>query len=290
MKLKILLSISLLVATACQTTQLPGPLGEAPIPAPAPVASSLAPILEIASKSGCEKTVHQAPNSKGKMVVQGRPPVSFLKGIALTYVKEICTQGPVIKAISQPVGSPSTDALAHLGLSPSGSEKIAATTASLVVGSVAFESSWRWCVGRDILAKESDVQICLYGDGSTCESGYGQTSFNSIGSNQVLKDLFKKFSSYPAACFAKEYKGSTTCKEYNLKNFGSGADAVKYQELSKHCPGFAIESHLVMLRIKRAHYGPINIKQAQAKPQCTSMFESLSAAVKADPNICLNFK
>lgn len=224
-------------------------------------------LLAMAISSECAQTEHGN---------QGKPPASFIKGITLTYVRAICHQDQDwVKIASRPAGDPATDAIAHYGLAP-GPARLESTFA-LMVGSAARESSWRWCVGKDPGASNTSAE--------TCEAGLYQTSWNSRTASAVLPALFKKAMASDGECFSKEYKGTTTCSEENLKNWGEG-DGVEFQMLSKNCPGFATEYHAVMLRVRRSHYGPINLKKAEMKPQCVAMFTSIRKAVEADQSLC----
>ncbi len=226
-------------------------------------------LIDLAINSKCATTAHD---------VQGTPPKSFLRGIAFTYVHNLCNkQTGYYKLAAQPLGDPSKDALAYYGLNPKDESERFDMVYSLMVGSAARESSWRWCVGKDPGASNTSSE--------TCEAGLYQTSWNSRSASPVLRALFDQYSEYAFPCFAEAFKGTTTCSASNLKNWGVG-EGVKFQELSKSCPGFATEYHAVMVRIARKHYGPINRKKSEIKPACTDMFKSIRKAVEADPNLC----
>ncbi len=236
-------------------------------------------IFEIATKDLCASSVYGGG--------QGKAPASYLKGLALTYVKTICSpESDPYKIGSQALGDASKDALAHYGLNPQTPTDRLNTVFAMMIGSNARESSWRPCVGRDVAAKASDVKACLYGGGETCEAGLAQTSYNSIPKEGPLRDLFNEYQDYPKGCFRTEYYGKTTCSPANLKNHGSNPQAVKFQLLSKECPGFTVESGLIMFRTKRTHYGPLNKKQAEVFPACVAMFERIRGAVSKDPSLC----
>lgn len=224
---------------------------------------------DIALSSECASSPHDE---------QGKPPKSFLRGITLSFARAVCHPGEkAVQIASQPVGSASVDFLAHYGLNPATHQERLATTYSLLVGSAARESSWRWCVGKDPGASNTTAE--------TCEAGLYQTSWNSRAASPALTDLFRKFQASKQGCFAVEYRGATTCSEANLKNWGTG-EGVAFQLLTKECPGFASEYHAVMVRVRRTHYGPINAKKSLVKPECTAMFRKIRAAVEADQRVC----
>ncbi len=264
-----------LLLTGCAGVQVgeifppePEQQAETAKPAQPVAAASLQTITDLAIKSECAQTAHD---------VQGKPPQGFLKGIALTYARAACAPDAAwVKVASQPVGDDAKkDALAHYGLAK-GPPRLESTFA-LVLGSAARESSWRWCVGKDPGASNTDSE--------TCEAGLYQTSYNSRSASPVLPALFAQYKASSDGCYAAEYKGKTTCSESNLKNWGTG-EGVTFQKLSKECPGFATEYHAVMVRTRRTHYGPINLKKSAIKPACVSMFSKIGDAIKANPKIC----
>lgn len=283
MKLKIL-SIALLALTSCQTTKLPGPLGDNP----PPVASPIQPILDAAAKSDCGKFYFES---------QGYPKEAYLRGIAATYAKALCEpQGLVSKVGGQPIGDANIDALAHyssklkaLGLPVSTSQERLRQVFSLTVGSTARESSWRWWLGADA-SVPVDQQ-----DASTTEGGYNQTSYNCRYNrdgktiNPSRDALYKSAKAGGVACFSELYKKGTESKASLIKNLGTG-EGVTFQNTLKVCPGFSTEYHILALRERRTHYGPINLQNAQVTKQCSSMFQKIEEAIAVDPNICLNFK
>ena len=234
---------------------------------------SLDEITSIALASECAQTAHD---------VQGKPPKSYLKGSALSFAKAVCQPTSEVTIItSQAVGDASKDALAHYGLKPATAQERLEVVYSLMLGSAARESSWRWCVGKDPGASNTSAE--------TCEAGLYQTSWNSRSASPALPRLFAKYKTDKSGCFATEYKGATTCTAANLKNYGTG-DGVVFQDLSKNCPGFATEYHGIMLRTRRSHYGPINIKKSSIKTACTNMFKDIRKKIEAKPTLCANFK
>lgn len=226
-------------------------------------------ITQVALNSECAKTAHDE---------QGKPPKGYLKGVSLSFARAVCNPNFKSSMIaSQPVGDPAKDALAHYELNPATSQDRLETVYSLMLGSAARESSWRWCVGKDPGASNTSAE--------TCEAGLYQTSYNSRSANAALPELFKTYKSDRQGCFAAEYKGLTTCSDANMKNWGFG-DGVEFQKLSKECPGFATEYHSIMVRVARKHYGPINRKTTQIKPACVKMFTQIRKVIEAQPSLC----
>lgn len=233
---------------------------------------SLDEITSIALNSECAKTSHDN---------QGKPPKGYLKGVALSFAKAVCHPSSDATVIaSQAVGDASKDFMAHYGLNPKTSQERLAVTYSLMLGSAARESSWRWCVGKDPGASNTTSE--------TCEAGLYQTSYNSRSASPALPKLFESSKKDKSGCFATEYKGATTCSESNLKNWGEGP-GVEFQKLTKECPGFATEYHGIMVRVRRSHYGPINRKTSLVKPECTQMFKDIDQLVSSKPGLCQLF-
>lgn len=230
---------------------------------------SLDEITSIALNSECAKLSHDN---------QGKPPKSYLKGSALSFSRAVCNPEVETNIIAgEAVGDASKDALAHYGLKPATAQERLEVVYSLMLGSAARESSWRWCVGKDPGASNTTAE--------TCEAGLYQTSWNSRSASPALLRLFEKFKADKSGCFAAEYKGATVCSDANLKNWGTG-EGVEFQKLSKECPGFATEYHAVMLRLRRSHYGPINRKTSLMKNSCATMFGQIRKLIESKPALC----
>jgi len=59
---------------------------------------------------------------------------------------------------------------------------------------------------------------------------------------------------------------------------GNGTGAA-FQRMMKTCPAFATEYAVVMLRINRKHFGPINRHEAELRPECEKMLEAIEGMV-----------
>jgi len=60
---------------------------------------------------------------------------------------------------------------------------------------------------------------------------------------------------------------------------GAGND---FQDLTKNCPAFAVEYAALALRKIRRHWGPINNKTAELKPECDDLFKSVCAFIDSN--------
>lgn len=297
MKTMILISAALILgATACQTKQVAEvpisetPRAEEPTSTPSPVVGApesvrqelRARLVAMGPASSCAATTFGN---------RGKPKKGYMKGITLTYAKAICNkQDPSVVNASKPLGADNVDALtlyksiiADLGYKTDTGDERLRLVFTLMVGSAARESSFKWCVGRDKAATNYDS--------STCEAGTYQTSYNGrynrdgLTVNTVRAALYTKFKSDKTGCFAAEYKEGITCDADDLKNWGTG-EGVIFQELSKQCPGFAGEYHMNMLRDRLTHYGPIKSKDALMTKQCYNHFADVEKFVQENPAVC----
>ena len=61
---------------------------------------------------------------------------------------------------------------------------------------------------------------------------------------------------------------------------GPGAD---YQRFTRDCSAFATEDAMVMLRVNRRHFGPINKLEAEYFQPCNDMLRQVEAAATCTP-------
>jgi hypothetical protein len=141
----------------------------------------------------------------------------------------------------------------------------------LLTGLGMRESSGKHCEGRDTTADN------LTSD--TAEAGLFQVSFNAKAANPLLPQIFTQYKANPAG-FVDVFKEGVHCSAASLENFGSG-DGLEFQRLCKDCPAFAAEFAAVTLRHMRKHWGPINRRQAQIRPECDALFSQVQAAIDA---------
>jgi hypothetical protein len=140
----------------------------------------------------------------------------------------------------------------------------------LLIGLGMRESSGRYCEGRDVSASNTTAD--------SAEAGLFQTSYNARSGSPLLPKLFTKYSNDPSG-FIEIFKEGVHPKPSDLKNYGSGP-GMKFQELSKSCPAFAAEFAAVGLRNIRTHWGPINHRDAEIRPECDAMLRQVQNAVE----------
>jgi hypothetical protein len=142
----------------------------------------------------------------------------------------------------------------------------------LLIGLGMRESSGIHCTGRDQSATNMTAD--------TAEAGLFQTSFNARAASPFMPQLFQWYSANPAGFLDVFQEGVRPCSASDLQNFGSG-DGAEFQQLSKDCPAFAAEFAAIGLRNIRTHWGPINNKTAEIKPDCDTMLQQVQQAVDA---------
>lgn len=218
---------------------------------------------------------------------RGRAPLAYIKGMALTFAKSYCrlkTQSSNLTDIlGAPQGYSSLDALSlystnfsNLGMNISTTgESSLRSIYTLGIGLGMRESSGKYCEGRDMSASNTSS--------TTAEAGMFQTSYNSVTASPELANLFDEYRSNPSKCFLDVYKAGVTCTASSISGTGIGAE---YQIFNKSCPAFAAEYAMVMLRVRRNHYGPIIRKEAEVVSVCNNMLKSVQDYIDSDLNAC----
>lgn len=224
---------------------------------------------------------------------RGRAPLGYIKGVALTFAKGLCRQKEAFDTPSGLVNvltgakssSATKDALTHyqtqfanlpIALNEAGSGPLRALYV-LGLGLGMRESSGKYCEGWDRSAGSSRPS-------AAGEAGLFQTSLDSMGASSELSKLYAEYKKNPGKCLLDVFKQGVSCS--SMSNLGTGAGA-EYQAFNKACPAFATEYAMVMLRVARSHYGPINRKEAEVIPACHSLLKNIQEMIEQDPqNAC----
>ena len=152
---------------------------------------------------------------------------------------------------------------------------------TLLIGLGMRESSGEHCCGRDGSADNVASD--------TCEAGAWQTSYNSHSFSMELSKLFDKYKADSSGCRLDVFEEGVTCNAANWKNWGTGADGLEFQQLTKKCPAFAAEYTAVMLRVSggsKGHYGPLRRREAEVRPECDTMYKNVQALIDKNPAAC----
>lgn len=139
----------------------------------------------------------------------------------------------------------------------------------LLIGLGMRESSGRYCEGRD--------RAALNITADTAEAGLFQTSFNAGGASPLLPAVFTRYRAAPAGLL-EVFRQGVRCSVADRENFGDG-EGLEFQKLSKQSPAFAAEYAAIGLRCVRTHWGPINRREVQIRPECDAMLRAIQAAV-----------
>jgi hypothetical protein len=161
----------------------------------------------------------------------------------------------------------------------------------LLTGLGLVESSGKYCMGR--YGKQN------FSTAESAEAGLFQTSWGAHKSGNSLEPLFRKYQKDSKGCLLDVFGSNVTCKPWDAKNWGSpSSDGYAWQELTKHCPAFAVEYASVVIRRNggaAGEFGPIKCfagtqkkpcQPVQLYPACDTMFSKIQSAAKDDPQVC----
>jgi len=219
---------------------------------------------------------------------RGVAPAGYIKGMALVYAR-VCCKLKAGDAAAVDIAKAKTTDNAHDALAWY-SDKFAAAgmnndTAGidtlrhlfvLLIGLGMRESSGKHCEGRDLTASNTTAE--------TAEAGLFQASYNVRSASSLLPMLFARYSADRSG-FVDVFKEDVRCSASSLENFGSG-DGRAFQRLSKECPAFAAEFAAVGLRHIRTHWGPINRREVEVRPECDEMLRQVQSVLDTSPDIC----
>jgi hypothetical protein len=235
-------------------------------------------IQTMAAKSACAQV---------NWTDRGRAPVAYVKGMALSYARSFCRiNASPVQAGASILKSANTenatkdvlahydDILANAGLETdtTGIEPLHATYV-IGMGLGMKESSGRYCVGWDTAAGSDRGS-------EEAEAGLFQASYNSMSASIELRKIYDEYKANESRCLLEVYKQGVTCTPQSILGTGAGAD---YQAFTKRCPAFAAEYTMTLIRILRAHFGPLNRQTAQVSPVCDEMFTQVQKIVEANP-------
>ena len=245
-----------------------------PAPPPTP-AGPLDPILQMAAGS-------QIAGYAWKD--RGAAPIGYTKGLVLVYGRVYCKfkAGDACAAdmAKAKTGDASRDALtwfdaqftaAGMDNSTDGTDTLRHLFV-LLMGLGMRESSGIYCTGRDQSAANTAAD--------TAEAGLFQTSFNARTASPFMPALFQQYLANPSGFLDVFQEGVHPCGAADLQNFGSG-DGADFQRLSKECPSFAAEFAAVGMRNIRTHWGPLNMKTAEIRPEADALFQQVEQTVDA---------
>jgi hypothetical protein len=217
---------------------------------------------------------------------RGRAPAGYIKGMAVAY-GVVCAKLKAGNSAAQlmaqaSIGDEEHDALsryeatfARLGMSnaASGADTLRHLFV-LLIGLGMRESSGRYCEGRDTTADNTSAD--------TAEAGLFQQSWNSHVASAELPRVFALYSAGGADGMLAIFREGVTPRPGNLVNFGTG-DGATFQALCKSAPAFAVEAAAVCLRVRCRHFGPIDRREAEVRPEADELLRQVQAIIDSFP-------
>lgn len=205
---------------------------------------------------------------------RGKAPVGYIKGIAVTYAKSyyelITKKKTAVNVMSQKLGGSQVDALAHYSISATSDADRLRAVYTLALGLGLRESSGNTTEGRDTTVKNPTE--------ANAEAGLFQISYDSFNYSHWIGTLFDQYSSNRDQCSYSIFMEGA--KDLKRKVVGSGEGA-NFQAFTKECPSFATEYVMILLRLNRSHFGPINSKKAEYNLDAEKMFRDIEKLIDA---------
>ena len=205
---------------------------------------------------------------------RGMAPIGYINGLAVTFARvylKLKAGDSTALAMTAPLGGTSSDALAWYGAAAGDRSTTLRRLFALLYGLGMRESSGNCFEGRDRSASNVTAD--------TAEAGLFQQSWNSRGASPELPKLFEAYSANPdgfLSIFREGLSGSASSNE------GSG-DGAAFQALCKSCPAFAVEAAAVGLRTIRKHWGPINRREAEIRPEAETLLLQVQKVIDSAP-------
>ena len=203
---------------------------------------------------------------------RGRAPAGYVKGVFLNYATSYCkaaTQmNSLVAVMNGPFGAIENDALAYYDLSDFEAVVPIRLLYTLGIGLGMRESSGNTTEGHDRNVKNPSSE--------TAEAGLFQSSYDSLNSSSLLGALFDLYRNDRSNCEFDTFMEGLVDKKRTVVGSGKGAE---FQTLTKACPIFSVEYAMVMLRVNRRHYGPINRKEAEVRGECYEALKEVESIV-----------
>jgi peptidoglycan hydrolase-like protein with peptidoglycan-binding domain len=213
---------------------------------------------------------------------RGRAPLGYIKGMAVMFAvaqRKLAQGDPAAVEMSRAASSDShRDALAHyasrfaaLGMrnDVSGIDTLRHLFV-LMIGLGMRESSGRYCEGRDRSASNTSAD--------SAEAGLFQMSWDAHGASRQIPRLLDEYQANGGGGYREIFCEGVTPHRGDLDNCGSGT-GLRFQQLCKECPGFAVETAAVGLRNLRTHWGPINRREAELRQEADDMLQQVQRLV-----------
>ena len=213
---------------------------------------------------------------------RGVAPAGYIKGMAVTFA-QVCQKWKAGDSAAHVMAMPNSgndnvDALSWfdsnfrgLGMSNArGGLDTLRHLFVLLIGLGMRESSGKCFEGRDMSASNTT--------GENAEAGLFQQSHNSFSASPELGKLMEAYQANPSWGFQGIFREGVAGGP--SPNLGDGAGAA-FQRLCKLSPSFAVEAAAVGLRTNRSHWGPINRKEVELRPEADALLAQVQQIVEA---------
>ena len=208
---------------------------------------------------------------------RGQAPVGYVKGMAISYARSLerLRQGhDAVKFMAQAdTNNDERDAISWyrskfkaIGVPLDAGEPMLLAVYVMMTGLGMRESSGKHCEGRD--RSTSNVSS------DTAEAGLFQQSWNSHAFCSHLRLLRDEALKTPYVISA--FREGVKCSAAELACYGSG-EGKQFQVLAKSVPFFAVEAAGCVLRVMRKHWGPINRREVEIRPEAANLFKLISS-------------
>jgi len=139
----------------------------------------------------------------------------------------------------------------------------------LLIGLGMRESSGQYCCGRDTSEDNTTAD--------TAEAGLFQMSWNAHVASPLIAQLFTAYAAHLEG-YLSIFQQGVQCGHRDFANYGDGQGAA-FQQLCKMCPAFAVEAAAVGVRMLRTHWGPLNSRAAEIRPEADALLQQVAAIV-----------
>ena len=221
---------------------------------------------------------------------RGMAPLGYIKGMAVMFAvvaRKLAQGDPVaLEMAKADTGDSRHDALAHyapefaaLGMrnNVSGIDTLRHLFV-LMIGLGLRELSGRYCEGFDRETNRDPLTS------KSAEAGLFQMSWNARSFSPFIRQLFDDYQRNGGG-YKSIFAEGVTCTAKNLENFGSG-DGLRFQQMCKEMPGFAVETAAIGLRHaggEKGQWGPIRRHEAELKRETDEMLQEVQKAMGSMP-------
>ncbi len=259
-------------------------------PAPAMLAAGAAPEVALPTLSttlpqeAVDRLCNLAAASKiafYRWKNRGRAPMGYIKGMAVVfgcvYAKWKAGDAAAQAMAVASVPGNNSDALSwyqakftQVGMSNAapGADTLRHLFA-LLIGLGMRESSGRYCEGRDLSEDNTTAD--------TAEAGLFQMSWNAHAASPLIQQLFDTYTNQSEG-FLSIFQEGVSCTHGDYANYGDGTGE-QFQQLCKSCPAFAAEAAAVGMRVLRTHWGPLNSRAAEVRPEADDLLNDVQSIV-----------